>query len=215
MPAGSVGHRTGPCSATKKHRRFTELAPTMRQHRTIGVCLGPAGVGKPLSARRHAHGDLADPLRQTWGPRAPSDAQVYAAWARSRTVCHTPTVGGTLRALRPDRPRMTARVESCLAQPRRRPRADTRCDSRDSINWLRVFRNPGASRTGHRRRQQQHTRAVWPEKYGGLRGTAWHKMQVITEFFGSGARAALPGHRAAFFSSFKELARCTKLATSY
>jgi hypothetical protein len=39
-------------------------------------------------------------------------------------------------------------------------------------------------------------------------------MQVITEFFGSGARAALPGHRAAFFSSFKELARCTKLATS-
>jgi hypothetical protein len=40
-------------------------------------------------------------------------------------------------------------------------------------------------------------------------------MQVITEFFGSGARAALPGHRAAFFSSFKELARCTKLATSY
>jgi hypothetical protein len=82
-------------------------------------------------------------------------------------------------------------------------------------NWLRVFRNPGASRTGHRRRQQQHTRAVWPEKCGGLRGTAWHKMQVITEFFGSGARAALPGHRAAFFSSFKELARCTKLATSY
>jgi hypothetical protein len=83
-----------------------------------------------------------------------------------------------------------------------------------TINWLRVFRNPGASRTGHRRRQQQHTRVVWPEKCGGLRGTAWHKMQVITEFFGSGARAALPGHRAAFFSSFKELARCTKLATS-
>jgi hypothetical protein len=85
----------------------------------------------------------------------------------------------------------------------------------ETINWLRVFRNPGASRTGHRRRQQQHTRAVWPEKCGGLRGTAWHKMQVITEFFGSGARAALPGHRAAFFSSFKELARCTKLATSH
>jgi DNA transposition AAA+ family ATPase len=139
MPAGSVGHRTGPCSATKKHRRFTELAPTMRQHRTIGVCLGPAGVGKPLSARRHAHGDLADPLRQTWGPRAPSDAQVYAAWARSRTVCHTPTVGGTLRALRQDRPRMTARVESCLAQPRRRPRADTRCDSRDSMSALSMI----------------------------------------------------------------------------
>ena len=62
MPAGSVGHRTGPCIATKEHRRFTECAPTMRQHRTIGVCLGPAGVGNTLSARRHAHWDLAEPL---------------------------------------------------------------------------------------------------------------------------------------------------------
>jgi DNA transposition AAA+ family ATPase len=139
MPAGSVGHRTGPCIATKEHRRFTECAPTMRQHRTIGVCLGPAGVGNTLSARRHAHGDLAEPLRQTWGPRAPSDAHVYAAWARSRTVCHTPTVGGTLRELRQDLPLMTARVESCLDQPRRSPSADTRFDSRDSMSALSII----------------------------------------------------------------------------
>ena len=30
--------------------------------------------------------------------------------------------------------------------------------------WLRVFRSAGASRSGHRRRQQQHTRVVWSEK---------------------------------------------------
>jgi len=39
-------------------------------------------------------------------------------------------------------------------------------------------------------------------------------MQVIAGFFGSGALAALPGHGAAFFRYFKELARFTKLATS-
>jgi hypothetical protein len=37
---------------------------------------------------------------------------------------------------------------------------------------LRVFRSPGASRIGHRRRQQQHTKVVWSEKCGGLRCTA-------------------------------------------
>jgi len=39
---------------------------------------------------------------------------VYAALARSRTVCHTPTVGGTLRALRQDLERMTTRVDICI-----------------------------------------------------------------------------------------------------
>ena len=86
MTAGSGGHRTGPFIATKEHRRFTELRTRFAQHRTIGLCFGSAGVGKTLSARRHAHWDQAEPLLHTWGPREPSDAQVYAALARSRTV---------------------------------------------------------------------------------------------------------------------------------
>lgn len=116
MTAGVGGQRTGPFIVTKEHRRFTEFAHTIRTHRTIGVCFGPAGVGKTLSARRHAHWDLAEPLLHTWGPREPSDAHVYAALARSRTVFHTPTVGGTLRALRKDLHLMTSRVESCIEQ---------------------------------------------------------------------------------------------------
>ena len=82
-------------------------------------------------------------------------------------------------------------------------------------NRLRVFRSAGASRSGHRRRQQQHTRMAWSEKCGGPRGTAWHTMQVIAGFVGSGALAALPGHGAAFFRYFKKLAQFTKPATSY
>jgi hypothetical protein len=78
-----------------------------------------------------------------------------------------------------------------------------------------VFRNAGASHIGQSRRQQRHTRVGWSEKCRGLRGTAWHKMQVIAGFFGSDALAALPGHGAAFSPYFKQLARFAKLATSY
>jgi DNA transposition AAA+ family ATPase len=139
MTAGSVGHRTGPFIATKEHRRFTEFAYTIRKHRTIGLCFGPAGVGKTLSARRHAHWDLAEPLLQTWGPREPSDATVYAALARSRTVFHTPTVGGTLRELRKDLHLMTARVESCIDQHRRINSANKRCVARDRMIELIII----------------------------------------------------------------------------
>jgi len=125
MTAGSTGRRTGPFIATKEHRRFTEFANTIRKHRTIGLCFGPAGVGKTLSARRHSNWDLAELLLQTWGPRDPSDEKVYAALARSRTVFHTPTAGGTLRELRKDLDLMTTRVDICIKQHKNTSRDGT------------------------------------------------------------------------------------------
>lgn len=116
MTARSIGRRTGPFIATKEHRRFTEFANTIRKHYTIGLCFGSAGVGKTLSARRHANWDLAEPLLQTWGPRDPSDEKVYAALSRSRTVFHTPSVAGTPRELRKDLDRMMARVDICIKE---------------------------------------------------------------------------------------------------
>jgi DNA transposition AAA+ family ATPase len=124
---------------TKEHRRFTEFAHARRKHRTIGLCFGPAGVGKTLSARRHAHWDLAEPLLHTWGPRAPSDAHVYAALARSRTVFHTPTVGGTLRELRTDLHRMTSRVDSCIEQHSRTTSDGNGGGARDSMIELIII----------------------------------------------------------------------------
>jgi DNA transposition AAA+ family ATPase len=138
MTASAGGHRTGPFIVTKEHRRFTEFADALRKHCTIGLCFGPAGVGKTLSARRHAHWDLAEPLLHTWGPRAPSDDKVYAALSRSRTVFYTPTVGGTLRELRQDLHRLTARVEAGIEQYRMSSEG-TRLIARDNIIGLIII----------------------------------------------------------------------------
>jgi len=108
------GERTGTFIITREHRRFAEFADAVRKHRYIGVCHGPAGVGKTLSARRYARWDIAEPLLEEWGPRDESDAKVYAALARSRSVCYTPTVGATLGELRKDLPRLIDRVDICV-----------------------------------------------------------------------------------------------------
>ena len=107
--------RGGAFIVTKEHRRFVEFADAVRRERYIGVCYGPAGVGKTLSARRYAHWDTAEDLLETWGPREDNDAKVYAALARSRTVLYTPVVKGTHKEL----------VEDLHASPRASTAAST------------------------------------------------------------------------------------------
>lgn len=116
MLADDNGERTGSFIVTREHRRFTEFADAVRKHRYIGVCHGPAGVGKTLSARRYARWDIAEPLLLEWGPRDDTDFKVYAALARSRAVFYTPTVGVTLRELRQDLPRLISRTDVCIEQ---------------------------------------------------------------------------------------------------
>jgi DNA transposition AAA+ family ATPase len=108
--------RTDPFIVTKEHRRFTEFADAVRRYRYIGLCYGSAGVGKTLSGRNYANWDLSESLLLSWGPRDPSDAEVYTALAHSRTVFFTPAVNESLRELREELKRLISRVGICISQ---------------------------------------------------------------------------------------------------
>jgi DNA transposition AAA+ family ATPase len=116
MSTRSPAARPAAFITTKEHRRFQEFAHAVRRHRYIGLCYGPAGVGKTLSARRYAHWDLAEPFLLGWGPREDTDAKVYAALADARTVFYTPTVGSTLRELREELKLLTSRTGICIEE---------------------------------------------------------------------------------------------------
>lgn len=122
--SSSTGQRSGRFIATKQHRRFVEFADAVRRHRYIGLCYGPAGVGKTLSARRYAHWDTAEDLLQSWGPREDSETAIQDALARSRTVFYTPTVTATLRELRDELTTLTSRVDICIDEHVRRDQHD-------------------------------------------------------------------------------------------
>lgn len=101
---------------TKEHRRFSEFADAVKKQRTIGICFGPAGVGKTLSARRYAHWDAIQGLLDTWGPRSDDDAKIFAAAHRARTVFYTPHVAATPKVLDHDLDTLIIRTDRCVEE---------------------------------------------------------------------------------------------------
>ncbi|MBM3605564.1 MAG: ATP-binding protein [Alphaproteobacteria bacterium] len=106
--------RAGAFIATKEHRRFVEFATAVRRHRTIGLCFGPAGVGKTLSARRYAHWDEAEPMIEGWGLSMDARKALEEKLARTRTAFYTPTIIGTLRDLRDTMGQSLVLVSACI-----------------------------------------------------------------------------------------------------
>jgi hypothetical protein len=90
----------GDFIVTKEHRRFVEFCDACRRYRYIGLCYGPPGVGKTLSARRYARWDLLEPILRTQRTSlAPRNSPVVIT---CRSVIYTPTVTITPKQLAAD-----------------------------------------------------------------------------------------------------------------
>jgi DNA transposition AAA+ family ATPase len=83
---------------TTEHRRFAEFGDACRRYAYIGLCYGPPGVGKTLSARHYANWHRI----AAYSPyRGVSDADL-AALLGSQTVFYTPTVVNAPRQIAQD-----------------------------------------------------------------------------------------------------------------
>ena len=83
---------------TKEYRRFAEFCDAVRRYRYIGLCYGPAGVWKTLSARYYARWDLLEPLLRDYMGALERPPEAGAC----RTLFYTPLVGTTPRRLADD-----------------------------------------------------------------------------------------------------------------
>ncbi len=85
-----------PFLVTKEHRRFLEFADAVRRNRYIGVCVGPPGIGKTLSARTYSG---ADDWEAWFDHRWTKDAEIPAVVDSARAAMWTPRVTTTPREL--------------------------------------------------------------------------------------------------------------------
>jgi DNA transposition AAA+ family ATPase len=83
---------------TKEHRRFAEFCEACRRYRYIGLCYGPPGVGKTLSARHVANWDKVETYRLYTCPAGEGLAGVVG----STTVFYTPPVVNSPRRIEQD-----------------------------------------------------------------------------------------------------------------
>lgn len=73
---------------TKQHRRFQEFCDACRRYRYIGLCYGPPGVGKTLSARHYANWETIGRYRSD----APNGPVTLEQVKGSAVVLYTPPV---------------------------------------------------------------------------------------------------------------------------
>jgi AAA domain-containing protein len=106
----------GPFLITSEYRRFAEFCDACRQYRYIGLCQGPPGVGKTLSARRYAAWDRFEALSSVWQ----AEDHALAAFEGADTVFYTPEIVNSPRSVADGVTRLCASVRNIRAEPGRR-----------------------------------------------------------------------------------------------
>src|SRR5450759_2969875 len=109
---------TAPSAAvveTLEHRRFAEFCDACKRYRYIGLCYGPPGVGKTVSARHYANWDR---MQDFWNHPGHGTAAVEEIAAGS-TVFYTAPVVGAPSAIERQIGRLRDRLHSAAIDVRR------------------------------------------------------------------------------------------------
>ena len=97
---------------TTEHSRFVEFCDACRRFRYIGLCYGPPGIGKTLSAVRYSRANQIIP-RDRWTSEVSDDLPVD-------TLLYTTSVVNTPSGVRNDISLARERVMSIVLDPIRR-----------------------------------------------------------------------------------------------
>jgi hypothetical protein len=108
---------------TLEYKRFVEFCEACRRDRYIGLCYGPPGVGKTLSAIHHSRIQKIVPLDR-WNAEASDDQPID-------TVLFTPDVVNTPSRIESD----VQRARSLVCSVAKRP---TRAEQRAALDVLRA-----------------------------------------------------------------------------
>lgn len=107
---------TGEFLLTKQYRLFAEFCDAVRRGHFIGLCYGPPGVGKTLSARHYARWDAVE--EELAEQRRTLGADATPALADGHTLVYTPAVGVTPRRLGEDLTRLSATFNELIRAAR-------------------------------------------------------------------------------------------------
>lgn len=102
---------------TKEYRRFVEFCNACQRECYIGLCYGPPGVGKTVSARHYAKWHLLEHRLPRNRPYLPLPPEV----ASCHTLFYTPEVSNTPRGIKEDIKEMRLRLNRFVEEAAHRP----------------------------------------------------------------------------------------------
>src|SRR5579871_5205903 len=104
-----------PLIETREYRRFAEFCDACRRYRYIGLCYGPPGVGKTLSARHYANwGRVA--AFELYADKPPEDLESFRI---CDVLFYTPGVVNSPGQVQRDLHRLRHRLHQFCCEPLR------------------------------------------------------------------------------------------------